>query len=80
MEFLKNFEFFEKFWDFCGGGDVEGGWWWRCQFRRGVGVGVGHGEMGVMDVVVVGVGAGGRVSWGVSVEVGIGGGRCGVCV
>ena len=37
--------------------------------------------MGVSVVVVVGAGAGGRVSWGVSVEVGIiGGGRCGVCV
>ena len=48
---------------------MEGGWWWRCEFGRGVGVGVGHGEMGVSDVVVVGAGAGGRVSWGVSVEV-----------
>ena len=56
----------------CGVWDVEGGWWWRCEFGRGVGVGVGHGEMGVSDVVVVGAGAGGRVSWGVSVEVGIG--------
>ena len=33
-----------------------------------------------MGVVVVGAGAGGRVSWGVSVEVGIDGGRCGVGV
>ena len=31
-------------------------------------VGAG-GRMGVRDVVVVGAGAGGRVSWGVSVEV-----------
>ena len=40
--------------------------------------GVGHGEISVSDVVVVGAGAGGRVSWGVSVEVGIGGGRVGL--
>ena len=53
----------------CGGWDVEGGWWWRCEFGMCVGVGVGHGEMGVSDVVMVGAGAGKRVSWGVSVEV-----------
>ena len=54
-----------------GGRDVEGGLrcWWRCEFGRGVVVGLGKGKSGERGVVTVDAGAGGRVLWGVSVEV-----------
>ena len=57
-------------WSGCGRG--VGRWlgcWWRCEFGRGVVVGLGKGKSGERGVLMVDAWAGGRVLWGVSVEV-----------